>query len=283
MTHHAGGCDGDATQGLRRRRYGAVIAGDGWMARAEPVDGSPRLRRLVDGHVVRYRSRRVERLSAAATDVLTEWLRLADGRGYVAYSGGKDSAVVVDLLHRLTGAAEAIMIHDAEGSLADVYEAADWYRSRGVRVLERVWGSIFSEVRRTGRPAMRIHSVAMWAWRQGFRGVARGLRAEESLGREWRARAYPAIRDGGTEGDYWVCDPILHWTVDDVWAYHVIHGLAYCAVYDIDDDRPRDQRRVGSLWGWLGHETGRLARLRRYMPDEYRRMREAFPEIGRMT
>lgn len=276
-----------ADHGDRRgagRREGAVtpypVAGKGWLGLAGPVEGFPALRRLGQAHVSRHLRDRVESQ--------TEWTRQClelmwseTDRPYVAYSGGKDSGVLLHLARRLRRGTEAVLIMETEGAHACVHQIADWWRTEeGATLKEHVWGSLADSHREKGRPIMPLGDINRWARGQGYTGVIRGIRADESPGRAAHAYTHAPVRD---HAGWWVADPLLWWSTDEIWAYHALHGLPYGDVYDRADDLPREKRRIGSLWGMIGAENGRIARLKRFEPEAYRELAARVPDVRRYS
>lgn len=129
-------------------------------------------------------------------------------RSYVAYSGGKDSTVLIHLVTRQ--ASEIAVIHSDEGSAPIILNEI-------VNVARGAGGVNW----RIDRP-LNVHAVAA----EGFDGVFVGLRKEESGKRKRRMLA------GGRFGPIDECWPLADWTWMDVWAYLVSHDVPYHSLYD---------------------------------------------------
>jgi len=111
-----------------------------------------------------------------------------------------------------------------------------------------------------------------------FDGIAYGLRAEESRGREMHAQTRGAIfrykRDG-----LWGCQPIHDWIYNDVWAFIISNDLPYCGVYDKMWDMPEEDQRLSYWAGETKRRWGRWAFLKRNYPDLFNRFAAEFPEV----
>jgi phosphoadenosine phosphosulfate reductase len=74
---------------------------------------------------------------------------------------------------------------------------------------------------------LKIEPLKRGVREMGLKVLLTGLRSDEHLerqSREWlEARSDPA---------YQQAHPILHWTEMDVWAYHLSTGLEHCPLYD---------------------------------------------------
>jgi len=117
----------------------------------------------------------------------------------------------------------------------------------------------------------------------GFDGVAYGLRAEESPGtRGIHARVRGPIFQYRRDG-LWACQPICDWTYDDVWAFIVAEGIAYCGVYDRLWDAPKEDQRLSYWAGETKRRWGRWAWLKRHYPELFNRFAAEFPEVRAYT
>lgn len=256
------------------------IGGSGWVAVSAPTPDGPNLRRMSGAVLMKGMRRRLAAQVEWAKECLSLWLERCE-RPYVAYSGGKDSGVLLHLARTLRPDIEAVLFIDRDGAMPGVLEMVEWWRREGVTVHVHVHGSLADSIAQYGRPIMDLGACFRWAREQGFDGVARGLRADESKGRQAHATYRHPVRQR-VEG-WWEADPIIWWSGDDVWAYHALHGLPYVAHYDIEDGQPRNRRRVGEPLGLIGATYGRVARLKRHHHALYQRLAALVPELGRYT
>lgn len=257
-----------------------LVNGSRWWGTPRALQGYPHLRELRPAYVVR--GIRLLRLEERAKAVIHGWLSRCR-KPYVSFSCGKDSTVVAALVRQVDSSVPLVRHSSAEPHLPDVEEMLAWWRGQGSTVIEFVFGSLFEWYRKWGFESPRIDQeykriVLAWDAEQGWDGSARGLRAEESAGRRRLRRATGALRL--TQG-VWMCDPIIDWTADEVWAYIAWKRLPYASVYDIEDGRPRHERRLGSIWGTSAAQYGRIARLKRHYPALYNHFVRHFPEVSR--
>jgi phosphoadenosine phosphosulfate reductase len=190
---------------------------------------------------------------------------LADGtRLYVAWSGGKDSTVLLHLVRKrhpdvpvlfidsgaefpdtlafITEVERAwrlnLTIMEPAMSLLELYAWAGWWGSsdapRGLRA-----GEITRILIRDPAARMRVEA--------GCEGAFLGLRAEESYARRLNARTRsPLYR---TKEGIAHCTPLVWWTARDVWAYIVAYDVPWNPVYDKAWPGGREAIRVGAYAG----------------------------------
>jgi len=208
----------------------------------------------------------------------------------LAFSGGKDSTVCLDLVRRVFPDVVA-GFYDSGAELSDTYEFiasvpnVQTIGTRGLIELCRqngYWGRepLSEHPRRVDFGEELIFKPAReFVERNESRTMVLGLRAGESGGRDKSARlrgeSYQ-LKSGVTH----LC-PLQWWSDDDVWAYIAVNGLAYNAAYDKMTRLgiARRDQRVCAVLGTDAAAIGRFVYLKKLDPELWNRLAGEFPLI----
>ncbi|WP_213578549.1 phosphoadenosine phosphosulfate reductase family protein [Rhodococcus sp. USK13] len=226
---------------------------------------------------------------------------LAHHDGYVAFSGGKDSLVALDLARRADPDVPVVFF-DSGLEYPETYDyirelAVAWQLDLHVIAAEPplldalvasgLWdhSAPHADARidlhdiLIGAPARRAHEMfgpgELW-----------GVRADESAGRR-HLYTRGGRRDGiitRTDGTI-AYGPIWNWTTQDVWAHISRNQLPVNPVYDVLTriGVPPAQHRLSHLIDGAHLDRGRLTWLRRGWPQLYEQLADALPRIRHMT
>ncbi|MEN6492612.1 MAG: phosphoadenosine phosphosulfate reductase family protein [Rectinema sp.] len=213
---------------------------------------------------------------------------LASGRRfYVSWSGGKDSTAMLHLIRSVSPSIPVMHIRSG-------YEMPD-----GAEYMKKIvedWGLNFTEIdapcdymdlcREFGLPHTRSWETQQeivrqikkqpgrrWALDHAYDGMFWGLRAEESKARCAICTRHRSgiIDSSGIER----IAPIGDWSARDVWAYILSEGIPPNPIY-LHEGCGQTRMTIRNA-GWLstdGAERGRLEWLRRFYPEQYRKVRE---------
>lgn len=204
----------------------------------------------------------------------------------VSFSGGKDSTVVLDMVHRLAPQTPVVWFDDEwdyPETLQFLRETEQRYTLPLIRVTyEKYDTDMFwaQEMLYGGKDPIYDHpsDITYREWRRTCVGSMIGVRAEESTSRRIMLRKHGQLFYAQTD-QQWRCYPLAWWTWQDVWAYLFSRDLPYNPVYDIlaTLQVPLKYRRVGPLTAYMVWQYGTLVVLKRGWPDLYRRFVAHFP------
>lgn len=214
-----------------------------------------------------------------AEDLISDWLKKVDNP-YIAFSGGKDSTCILDLVRKQRPDTLAVYLdpdchfpeqmHFMESFPFMIRYPAD---EPFLVTLDRNPTILGNEVlqKTTWGPIKRLLAE------YNFDGVCYGLRKEEDHGRKMHALTRGAVfwlkRDG-----IWGCQPLTDWGRNDVWGYIVSNNLSYCPVYDKMWDMPDVDQRISFWAGRTKRTYGRWAWLKRNYPELFNKLAVRFPE-----
>lgn len=196
---------------------------------------------------------------------------------YVAWSTGKDSTAVLGLTRGVKEDVVAVHI-DSGVELPGTDETREKVNNVIHFKTERPFLDLAEEFGLETKETRKSVFVKQLEETYSFDGVLMGLRADESRTRKQNAKRGMIYqrRDG-----MWICNPILYWTMKDVFAYIVSRGLPIHPHYLMDGPFELKHRRVGSYVSSRnrGSEFGRFAQLRYFYPEIYEELVNKFPEL----
>jgi len=184
---------------------------------------------------------------------------------YVAFSGGKDSIVIYDLVKR-AGVKHGVYFNQTTIDPPEIYQFIRQYYPEVI--WEKPKKSMFMLIKTRACPPSRriryccselkeIHGTG--------RVVVTGVRRSESVNRRTRQEYEVSKRNPKTR----YCNPIVTWSEKDVWEYIRMNNLPYPSLYD------EGYTRIGCIMCPLQGYKGILLDAIRY-PKHYNAYLKAF-------
>lgn len=172
---------------------------------------------------------------------------------YVAFSGGKDSCVILDLVKR-SGCK-----FDAHYSLTTIDPPElVWFIKRQHPEVEweRPKKPFLTMLLKKGFPTRTVRWCCSEYKETGGKGrkVVTGIRRAESVKRSRRAMSERCMRHKTT----WYLHPIIDWSTSDVWAHIRKNKIPYCSLYD------EGFARLGCLFCPMQSAGARRRQIERY-------------------
>jgi len=184
---------------------------------------------------------------------------------WVAFSGGKDSMVIYDLIKR------AGVKYDAHFNMTivDPPEVRDYIKKYYPEVIwERPKKSMFQLIRHRRIPPTRVVRYCCSELKElhgNNRIIVVGVRRDESVNRKDRQVFEQSRRNKRVH----FLSPIVDWLNEDVWQYIRQHKMPYCKLYD------EGYTRIGCIMCPLQGTEGMLKDAERF-PKYYRAYLRAF-------
>lgn len=209
---------------------------------------------------------RARRIVSVALDV--------PGASYVAFSGGKDSTVVANL------------VWEQDPSIPGIWSDDEFFLPETKDYIERTQEKY--DVRQIRTNASHTewfnvegdwNGIQEYATHHNMYLVFLGLRKEENSYRRLHLSRFGELFFSQYD-DIWHCNPIASWSWMDVWAYIRSNELDYNRAYDKLGEigiEPRRQR-IGPLAQRRALGYGQLSILKRGWPELFDQFADKFPE-----
>jgi phosphoadenosine phosphosulfate reductase len=183
---------------------------------------------------------------------------------YVAFSGGKDSCVILDLVKR------AGVKFDVHYSLTtvDPPELVKFIKTFPEVIIDKPEKTMWKLIEQRRMPPTRIVRYCCEILKENGgagRYVITGIRWAESYGRSKRKMVEACFRD---DRKFYI-RPIIDWSNEDVWGYIRTHNLRYCSLYDEGWKRvgcilcPMNSNRVKEAERWPTYKKAYIKALDR--------------------
>jgi len=209
---------------------------------------------------------------------------------YIAFSTGKDSVVMADLVWQIEPSIPAVYF-DADASFPESKELLKQYKKKGKTIIEWKTESLLNTMARVGGPrakeseAATMRSTVYKPVKEvvetfAFDCAFVGVRAGEGINRK------RAVRGNGVlfyskRDEVFISWPIAWLTFNDVWAYIVSNRIDYCTVYDkmFEMGLHWNDCRLSYCYGETKATHGRWAILARGWPELFNKFAQRFPEV----
>jgi 3'-phosphoadenosine 5'-phosphosulfate sulfotransferase (PAPS reductase)/FAD synthetase len=223
----------------------------------------------------------------SARHLCGEWLARIKNPS-VAFSGGKDSTVVLHIVRSIHPKCPAHYSHpeyelDETRALLNATQNLCQYAYRNRHA---DWFTAWENpsIIPDGVVWFDGKTSAAWAVDNGIDGVAVGIRAEENAYRRIVIRKMGALFYAWNKR-IWQSWMIHNWTVEDVWAYILSNDVPYNQAYNRMDDAniPLKDQRIGPFANRRALDRGQLTILRTVFPEQFNRFAATHPEAGSYT
>jgi phosphoadenosine phosphosulfate reductase len=228
-----------------------------------------------------------ERHVRDAEEIVAEALETAP-RWHVAFSAGKDSTVVLDLVRRTRPETVAVW-GDDEYNYPETMELINATPNL-VRIAGRIRHSdVFTSWDGDDGPT-RIPAGTLWTSpkeyvrEHGYDGIFLGLRADESRARQLHLSTRGPIAWCKKRNCY-QSNPLWHWTTRDVWAYLLTRDVPYNRAYDRLREMgvPEERQRVGPIAVDRVLGFGQLVAVKQGWPELYHEFVARHPRAAAYT
>jgi phosphoadenosine phosphosulfate reductase len=187
---------------------------------------------------------------------------------YVAFSGGKDSIVIYDLIKK------ALVKYDVHMNITtveppEVLQFVKTYYPEVERIKPKK--SMFNLIKEKGMPPTRIIRYCCTELKE-MNGVGRvvvvGVRREESVKRRNR----PIFHESRKTKNLWFLNPIVDWSEKEVWEYINKYNLRYPSLYN------EGYTRIGCILCPMHSIKQKLKDIERY-PKYYKAYLKTFEKM----
>ena len=227
-------------------------------------------------------------------------------RPYVAFSGGVDSTVLLDLLYTL-GYEIPVFWGDDGYDYPETLQFLKEMEDRYFFLLKRArsmhpWRDWCMEM---DRPDLAEDPAALTAWGNPqiwaytwpsltdgapalYDGVFLGMLGTPPKNGGESTKRQMQLRNGTrplyqveSEHGMWHCSPLAHWTKHEIWAYIVANELPYNRAYDrlADLGVSVERRRVAPLTCFRTVQYGSVVTLKSGWPELYNTLAAVFPKV----
>lgn len=218
-----------------------------------------------------------------ARERIERWLSKVE-HPYIAYSTGKDSTCILNLVREQAPQTPAVYFDadcafpESKETLAQIENAISFLADEPLlETFKRLGGPTVKGIEKETMRMTVYGPIARLIKQYDFDGIAYGIRAEESRGRAASAKYHGSVFQYRRDG-LWACQPIHDWKYNDVWAHIVSSNLSYCGVYDEMWDMPEDDQRLSYWAGETKMTWGRWAWLKRNYSELFNKFAAEFPE-----
>ncbi len=246
-------------------------------------------------HTEEYRKHKEE-----AKNIIRQALEKYPSKWAIAYSGGKDSTVLLHVLletgwkgpmlfyyyseienppENIEMAKRESTEHNLELHIVECFESSSLtvYRKLGYFFVYPATEEEKKLVRQVDTAFRK--KAEEFAQQQGIVGIFLGMRKEESKTRTMSLIKTGPLYKTKTRNTY-TCCPLHNWTGNDVWAYIVENHLPYLACYDTEGyDRRRLRNEINLLCAKKSMSLGLLEQYKRTYSDIFKKLKLEFPEI----
>ena len=205
---------------------------------------------------------------------------------YVAFSGGKDSTCVLNLVREQKDNITAVYF-DADCAFPEV----EFLLNDTKNLIKHKCPESFLEILQNMINSDKIEQETMKKTvfipvkeiikKYNFDSCAYGLRFEESKARLWNYKTHGHMFRN--ESNILMCQPIVHWSYYDVWAYIISQNIEYCKTYDKMWDMPEKEQRISYWAGESNINFGRWAWLKKNHLELFNLLRNKIKEASLYT